>query len=151
VLPSPRGLEPDGWVCSMTAPVPGSGYVRDFLGVPVPLPVPPASQVVRELAYTHFTVLLDPARRLAAATGMNIAGGKLRDVERADDWHIDRRVGVDEQAGEELYARNDLDRGHLVRRRDPVWSEPVVAAQANVDTFVYPNAAPQAAMFNQSM
>jgi endonuclease G, mitochondrial len=32
-----------------------------------------------------------------------------------------------------------------------VWGELAVAAQANVDTFVYPNAAPQAADFNQSM
>lgn len=46
-----------------------------------------------------------------------------------------------------MYARNDLDRGHLVRRRDPVWGPD--AAQANEDTFVYTNAAPQTAAFNQ--
>lgn len=53
-----------------------------------------------------------------------------------------------EQAGPALYARNNLDRGHLVRRRDPVWGPD--AARANVDTFCYTNAAPQAAEFNQS-
>jgi len=106
--------------------------------------------MVRELAYTHFTELLDAARRLAVATGVNIAGGELRDVERSDDWRLDPRVGVGEQAGADLYEGNDLDRGHLVRRSDPVWGEPAVAEQANVDTFVYPNAAPQAAEFNQS-
>lgn len=53
-------------------------------------------------------------------------------------------------SSEELYAGIDLDRGHLVRRRDPVWGDAAVAARANVDTFVYPNAAPQAAAFNQS-
>lgn len=46
-------------------------------------------------------------------------------------------------------SRNDLDRGHLVRRRDPVWGSTTVAAQANLDTFHLTNAAPQVAAFNQ--
>ena len=52
------------------------------------------------------------------------------DLERADDWFLDPRVPAGGQAGPELYARNDLDRGHLVRRRDPVWGPPAVAARA---------------------
>lgn len=113
----------------------------------MPLPVP--EQEVRELPSTHFTVLLDPERRLAAATAVNIDGARLVDLERGDDWHLDPRVPADEQAGPELYARNDLDRGHLVRRRDPVWGDLVVARRANLETFAYPNAAPQASAFNQ--
>ena len=124
------------------------GYDARFLGPEVPLPVP--AQEVRELPSTHFTVLLDPVRRLAAATAVNIDGVALLDVPRGDDWYLDARVPTDEQAGNELYTRNDLDRGHLVRRRDPVWGEPGVAAQANRETFAYPNAAPQASGFNQS-
>ncbi|GEK20280.1 DNA/RNA non-specific endonuclease [Cellulomonas xylanilytica] len=124
-----------------------AGYDPSFLGASVPLPVP--SQTVRTLPSTHFTVLLDPARRLAAATAVNIDGAQLVDLERGDDWHLDPRVPADEQAGPELYARNDLDRGHLVRRRDPVWGDLVTARQANFDTFAYPNAAPQASAFNQ--
>lgn len=124
------------------------GYDPTFLGPAVPLPV--AARPVRELPSTHFTVLLDPARRLAAATAVNIDGVTLLDVPRGDDWHLDPRVPASEQCGPELYARNDLDRGHLVRRRDPVWGAPGVAAQANRDTFAYPNAAPQASGFNQS-
>ncbi|WP_019135217.1 DNA/RNA non-specific endonuclease [Cellulomonas massiliensis] len=104
---------------------------------------------MRELPSTHFTVLLDPARRLAAATAVNVDGSALVDVPRGDDWHLDPRVPADEQAGPELYARNDLDRGHLVRRRDPVWGEAATAARANRETFAYPNAAPQASAFNQ--
>lgn len=124
-----------------------AGYDPTFLGPPVPLPVP--TQPVRELPSTHFTVLLDPERRLAAATAVNIDGARLVDLERGDDWHLDPRVPADEQAGPELYVRNDLDRGHLVRRRDPVWGDLVVARRANFDTFAYPNAAPQASAFNQ--
>jgi len=124
-----------------------AGYDPTFLGPPVPLPVP--AQTVRNLPSTHFTVLLDPARTLAAATAVNIDGAQLVDLERGDDWHLDARVPADEQAGPELYARNDLDRGHLVRRRDPVWGDLVTARRANYDTFAYPNAAPQASAFNQ--
>jgi endonuclease G len=123
------------------------GYDPTFLGPLVPLPVP--AQTVRDLPSTHFTVLLDPVRRLAAATAVNIDGAQLVNLERGDDWHLDPRVPADEQAGPELYARNDLDRGHLVRRRDPVWGDLVVARKANFDTFAYPNAAPQASAFNQ--
>jgi endonuclease G len=123
------------------------GYDATFLGPLVPLPVP--AQTVRTLPSTHFTVLLDPARRLAAATAVNVDGGQLVNLERGDDWHLDPRVPADEQAGPELYARNDLDRGHLVRRRDPVWGDLAVARKANFDTFAYPNAAPQASAFNQ--
>jgi endonuclease G len=127
-----------------------AGYNHDFLAVPVALPAPVAGSPVRELPYTHFTVLLDPVRRLALSTGVNIDGDALLDLDRADDWHLDDRVPENEQTGESVYARNDLDRGHLVRRRDPVWGDRRTAAQANVDTFAYTNAAPQANDFNQS-
>jgi endonuclease G len=123
-----------------------TGYDADFLAVELPLP--PTDQPTRRLDYTHFSVLLHPERRLAAATAVNIDGAALVDLGRGDDWHLDDRVPASEQVGEELYARNDLDRGHLVRRRDPVWGAD--AARANFDTFVFTNAAPQAADFNQS-
>ena len=127
-----------------------AGYNADFLEIPLPLPVPPAGTLIRELLYTHFTVLLDPARRLAIAIGVNIDGDQLITVDRGDDWHLDSRVPVYEQAGEGVYARNDLDRGHLVRRQDPVWGDTTTARRANYDTFAYTNAAPQAGAFNQS-
>jgi endonuclease G len=126
------------------------GYNAEFLQIPLPLPAPPAGTLMRELPYTHFTVLLDPARRLAISSGVNIDGDQLVTVERGDDWHLDSRIPVYEQAGEGVYARNDLDRGHLVRRQDPVWGDEATARQANYDTFAYTNAAPQAAAFNQS-
>jgi endonuclease G len=125
------------------------GYRSDFLTTDVPLPRPLDGREVVELPYVHFTVLLDPTRRLAASTGVNIDGAALLDLDRSDDWRLDSRVPASAQAGEELYARNDLDRGHLVRRRDPVWGAPDVAAAANDATFVFTNAAPQAAPFNQ--
>ncbi|WP_262001434.1 DNA/RNA non-specific endonuclease [Microbacterium sp. Mcb102] len=124
------------------------GYDPAFLGATLPLPRP--AQTVRPLPYPRFTVLLDPARQLAAVTAVNIDGASLQDLPRTGDWRLDERVPAAEQTGPEVYARNDLDRGHLVRRRDPGWG-PVDAARAATEaTFSYPNAAPQAAGFNQS-
>jgi endonuclease G len=126
------------------------GYDAGFLELMLPLPGPPESTTTRELPYTHFTVLLEPMRRLALVTGVNIDGDQLVDVDRGDDWHLDARISPNEQTGADVYAKNDLDRGHLVRRRDPVWGDPATAQQANADTFAYTNAAPQAGAFNQS-
>ncbi|WP_345751065.1 DNA/RNA non-specific endonuclease [Microbacterium rhizophilus] len=126
------------------------GYSPDFLDVSVPLPVLSggAARSAAPLDYTHFTVILDRDRRLARLTAVNVDGAALVDVERGDDWRLDERIPAEWQAGPDVYARNDLDRGHLVRRRDPVWGED--AERANSDTFHYTNAAPQASGFNQS-
>ncbi|WP_144875400.1 DNA/RNA non-specific endonuclease [Microbacterium sp. 1.5R] len=124
------------------------GYDPDFLATRVPLPV--SARAVRALAYPRFTVLLDPGRRLAVVTGVNIDGERLLDLGRTGEWRLDPRIDADLQTGPEVYARNDLDRGHLVRRRDPGWGDPAEGRAAMEATFFYPNAAPQAAGFNQS-
>ncbi|SDT01427.1 endonuclease G [Friedmanniella luteola] len=126
------------------------GYDSDFLPTSVPLPAPSDGvESVRLLPFTHFSVVLELSRRLAVVTGVNIDGARLVEVDRGDDWHLDPRVPADLQCGPEVYAGNDLDRGHLVRRRDPVWGDQDTARQANLDSFAYVNAAPQAALFNQ--
>jgi len=129
-----------------------AGYDPRFLapGPLVPLPEPTDGTDVVVLAYTHFSIVQRPDRQLAAATVVAIDGGSLVDVPRSgDSWFLDPRLGPDEQAGAELYSRNDFDRGHLVRRRDPGWGPQ--AREANADTFSYANAAPQASRFNQSL
>lgn len=124
------------------------GYDPAFLSAELPLPRP--AHEVRELSYPRFSVLLDPERRLAAVTAVNIDGAKLLDLPRDGEWQLDPRIDADEQTGPAVYARNDLDRGHLVRRRDPGWGEAAEAREAMAATFFYTNAAPQAAGFNQS-
>ncbi|MHC2999221.1 DNA/RNA non-specific endonuclease [Microbacterium sp. HJ5] len=127
-----------------------SGYDPGFLGIPLPIPRPLGGTAVRGLAYPRFTVLLDPHRRLAAVTAVNIDGASLRDVPRTGEWQLDPRVPAAEQTGPAVYADNDLDRGHLVRRRDPGWGTAAEAREATEATFFYTNAAPQAGAFNQS-
>jgi endonuclease G len=132
------------------ADVTSEAYEEDFLGIPLPLPLPGDGRDVRELTYPRFTVLIDPERRLAVVTGVNIDGASLQDLPRTGDWDLDPRVAAEEQAGAAVYASNDLDRGHLVRRRDPGWGDEAEARLAMEATFTYPNAAPQASGFNQS-
>ena len=121
-----------------------------FLGIPLPLPRPADGREVRDLTYPRFTVLLEPERRLAVVTAVNIDGSALHDLPRTGEWELDARVPAAEQAGPAVYASNDLDRGHLVRRRDPGWGTRAEARDAMEATFTYPNAAPQASGFNQS-
>jgi endonuclease G len=129
-----------------------AGLDEHFLGMHLPLPAPAdgATETTR-LDYTHFSVLMRRDRRLAAVTGVGIDGAKLFDLDRSGiPWRLDPRLPADQQVGAEVYANNDLDRGHLVRRADAVWGDTQAEAQrGNTDTFHYTNAAPQAAKFNQ--
>jgi endonuclease G, mitochondrial len=68
-------------------------------------------------------------------------------VRSSDRWVLDPRIDEAAQSGEALYKSNDLDRGHLVRRLDPVWGPD--AADANVDTFHFTNSAPQHLKLNR--
>ncbi|MDQ0726482.1 DNA/RNA non-specific endonuclease [Microbacterium sp. W4I20] len=124
------------------------GYDSEFLSTAVAMPEPVFDAV--RLDYPRFSVLLDRERRLARVTAVNIDGALVRDLAREGEWRLDPRIDADEQTGPAVYARNDLDRGHLVRRRDPGWGDADDARAAMEATFFYPNAAPQAAGFNQS-
>lgn len=140
------------------------GYREDFLGDGeklVPLPAlgrwaddaasaaggpAEAPHVAR---YRHFSVAISRSRRQALYAAVNIDGTQLRRVPRNNRWLIDERFADAHQLGNEIYKNNDLDRGHLVRRLDPVWGSAAEAAQANADTFHYVNSAPQHKHLNQ--
>jgi DNA/RNA endonuclease G (NUC1) len=128
------------------------GFDEDFLGPHVPLPALSGVETVL-LPYTHFSVQMRLDKRLASVTGLGIDGRKLMDLDRSGiKWRLDPRLREDQQTGERVYARNDIDRGHLVRRASAVWGDTrAESAQANEDTFHYTNAAPQAAAFNQGL
>ena len=138
-----------------------TGYDPDFLQRPVPFPETPAP-LNNEIApvngndqgrlhYLHFSIVMHKTRRLALYTACNIDGSTLYSIHRGrDKWSLDPRLDKNFQVGNELYKKNPLDRGHLVRRLDPAWgSTRDEAAQAANDTFFYTNAHPQHAQLNQ--
>lgn len=102
------------------------------------------------LHYTHFSVVMCKSRRSAFYTAVNIDGSADVTIRRRNTtWLLDPRIPKDDQIGNEFYASNKIDRGHLVRRNDPVWGSSAEAAQAENDTFHYTNAAPQHQDLNQ--
>lgn len=135
-----------------------TGYEPDFLGQRVELPRIP-SQLKgdiaplkegsgNELKYTNFSLVMNKARKLAFFTAVNIDGALVQALKRdTDKWFFDPRIERDFQMGPEAYSKNDLDRGHLVRRLDPVWGDH--AKEANDDTFHFTNASPQHKNLNQ--
>jgi len=90
---------------------------------------------------------MSKSRRLAYYTVVNIDGNQLMKIGRNDKWYLDPRIETEYQCGPELYKNNSLDRGHLVRRLDPVWGDS--AKKANEDTFHFTNCAPQESKLNQ--
>lgn len=135
-----------------------AGYSAAFLGRDIPLPALTArnradalpligsSDVV--LTYQHFSIVMSRSRRLALFTAVNIDGQQLRNVTRERDrWSFDSRIARSAQAGPELYDGTVFDRGHLVRRLDPVWGKQ--ALRADADTFHFTNCAPQHEHFNR--
>ena len=135
-----------------------NGYDANFLEKKVPLPNIPNNlidDVVKlknsnneELKYTNFSAVMSKSRGLAFYTAVNIDGSKLQQLERNNDvWYYDPRIEREFQYGPELYSNNDLDRGHLVRRLDPVWGSNF--KDANEDTFHFSNCSPQHKNLNQ--
>jgi endonuclease G, mitochondrial len=135
-----------------------TGYDPNFLGQSVPLPSLPKSRrrdLVRlldrsgtELKYTHFSLLMSKSRKLAYFTAVNIDGSILKsEARKGDVWYLDPRIDQKYQSGAELYFKNELDRGHLVRRLDPMWGD--VWREAGEETFHFTNAAPQHKNLNQ--
>ncbi|MCC6510473.1 MAG: DNA/RNA non-specific endonuclease [Pirellulaceae bacterium] len=133
------------------------GYDPEFLpGWTVLLPKPDGDMrhlrrggTGTELKYQHFSVILSASRRMPIITATNIDGAQSRRVPRIDTWRYDGRLDQADQWGNELYTNNALDRGHMVRREDPVWGSLEIARRANIDTFHYTNSCPQMAGVNQ--
>ncbi|CAM3734601.1 DNA/RNA non-specific endonuclease [Nocardioides zeicaulis] len=136
------------------------GYDQTFLGADVAPPGPAdggtdggAGGAVLE--YTHFTVGMHPARRLAWWVAWNIDGLTLYpsdSISRSGErFKLDPRLPTEKQTGESVYADNDLDRGHVARRSDLLWGTTLEEAlRANSDSFFFTNITPQRAGFNQS-
>ncbi|MFN3641329.1 MAG: DNA/RNA non-specific endonuclease [Gemmobacter sp.] len=155
------------------------GYDPDFIGAPVPMPVPrdPARVLTlpdsgHVLPYYHFSVVMDARRRLALLTAANVDGSAAmrrpenrpegdysrkglagmgpRDTER---WFPDPRLPPEAQLPDRFYMRDrgSFDRGHIVRRDDVAWGATYEEMRrANGDTFHVTNCSPQTKAFNQA-
>jgi endonuclease G len=163
--PSPRDVPPET-PASPQSYADRPGYQPDFLGdnalfVPLPtIAAQHATDILRqtagpnrgstELKYVHFSIMMSKSRKMPFFTAVNIDGSSLlRPRRERDVWRFDPRIPQSAQLGNELYRGNNLDRGHQVRRLDPVWGENEEALLAQEDTFHYTNSCPQHALLNQ--
>ena len=136
-----------------------NGYNPKFLdGWRIGLPLPPGDmrELRRggqgvELKYQHFSVVMSVSRRMPIITAVNIDGSQSRSLPRITTWSFDGRLDKEDQWGDALYDSNALDRGHMVRREDPVWGTLKEARVANEDTFHFTNSCPQMAGVNQQV
>ncbi|WP_246763565.1 DNA/RNA non-specific endonuclease [Rhizobium sp. 007] len=88
-------------------------------------------------------------------TAVNIDGSKVLST-KSRSWRRDDRLPASEQTLADIYGKVpgkgvQIDRGHLVRRLDPVWGDQDVADRAGDDTFHYTNAAPQEHVYNSEI
>lgn len=136
----------------------GIGFSPDFLSKRVDTPTLSVSNGRNAfrlngsevLPYTHFSLALNKRRRFAFWVGWNIDGASLRKLSRKSiPFVMDPRVPAEFQAGDELYAGNRLDRGHIARRADLLWGGVAEAKRANKDSFFFTNITPQMDDFNQ--
>lgn len=143
----------------------GDGYKADFLGREKRVPLPGLPDSLADLAvtvnrqgdgvdrfalkYTHYSVVMNGRRRMPFYSAVNIDGTQLRRVPRSNNWFLDSRIPANTQSGPDVYSNNDLDKGHMTRRLDPVWGSPGLANRADADSFCYTNACPQHKDLNQ--
>ncbi len=137
------------------------GYNAMFLGEEYEVPLPQLSEEMLAdtarlkdgsylLNYVHFSIAIKRSRGLAYYSAVNIDGANFVKIRRGSTrWRLDPRISEEHQYGNGVYRKNELDKGHLVRRIDPNWGED--AKKANVDTFYYTNSAPQHKNLNQKI
>lgn len=137
------------------------GYDPRFLGDDFEIPLPEltdeqlantarnrlASADSHVFPYHHFSLVMNKERRLAYYTAGNVDGRREKSISRndfSDRWFLDPRLEKSDQLQNDLYYDNDLDRGHLVRRLDPVWGDTFAEAKlAHDDSFHWTNGCPQ--------
>ncbi len=139
------------------------GYDPDFLGVPVPLPVP-RPELRRELAprlddpdrflleFRHFTTCMHARRRLPvfAAANLGTVGKPDTLPKNRPQWSIDPRIAEDHQPDDSIFS-SMLQRGHLAARDIVLWGKTATERnEADRHSFTLTNACPQLAKFNSS-
>lgn len=138
---------------------PDLGFDPCFLPMRVDLPALPDDSSIL-LPYLHYSVALNPARRMPYFTAVNIDAERYNQLKAqipsrkdigADRWILDDRIPKEVQLPASFYRDNDFDLGHMVRREDVLWGDNVEQAlAANNATFYLTNATPQHKDFNRN-
>jgi DNA/RNA endonuclease G (NUC1) len=115
------------------------GFDTSFLGIEIGLPA--VTGVAEEFRYLHFSVVMNPARRLAWYTAYNMQPPEK--VKRGDRWMPDPMLPVAFQPHNNHFLGSGFDRGHLVSPRTVSWGTSRQAELANHQSFFWTNTSPQ--------
>lgn len=93
---------------------------------------------------------------------------RARAAEASTSWKPDHRISEEDQTTENWYrgynkliprpqtddrsryiAKANFDRGHIVRRTEPIWGSEQAGREASIHSYTHANAAPQEVLFNQ--
>ncbi len=103
------------------------------------------------LKYTNMSLVMHTRRRFAiySAANLDFAGRYIMDSKRS--WKYDPRIPIEAQVGDEAYAGNQFDKGHLTRQEDMEYGDTMEAAfQSTADTCHWTNCTLQHAKFNRT-
>jgi DNA/RNA endonuclease G (NUC1) len=115
------------------------GFETDFLGVEVGFPT--ITGVAEEFRYLHFSVVMNPARRLAWYVAYNMQPPEH--VERKDQWLPDPMLPRSFQPSNDHFLGSGFDRGHIISPASVSWGTPRQAQLANRQSFFWTNTMPQ--------
>jgi DNA/RNA endonuclease G (NUC1) len=121
------------------------GFVTDFLGVEVGFPV--VTGVAEEFRYLHFSVVMNPARRLAWYVAYNM--GPHENVQRGNRWMPDPMLPASFQPNNAHFLGTGFDRGHLAAPLSVSWGTTRQAQLANYQSFFWTNTSPQHPAMNR--
>ena len=123
------------------------GFDTNFLDTEIALPG--ITGVAEEFRYLHFSVVMNPARRLAWYVAANMARYAGPPVERGGGWLADPMLPISFQPQNSHFLGTGLDRGHIARVRSVSWGTQREAQLANRQAFFWTNTAPQHPHMNQ--
>lgn len=121
------------------------GYDATFLGTEVSLPIIPG--VGDEYPYLHFSVVMNPGRRLAWYVAYNIEPS-VSGWERLDQWMADPTLSQVFQPSNEHFFRTEFDRGHLISPMSVAWGKGRAPQIAVRQSYFWTNTAPQTRVLN---
>ena len=129
------------------------GYDPLFLDAKRPITLPGVTGPAAVLRYLHFTVVMNPARRIAHYVAYNCDGSQLAGLARPtrDNWSADPLLPESLQMSMHLLRHSPYDRGQLMARSVACWGEPQMASISNPQAFYFPNVAPQHRLLNQRL
>lgn len=112
----------------------------------------PAGTKEYVLKYTNMSLVMHSRRKFAIYSAANLDfARRYASLQSKRVWRYDPRIPLEAQTGDEAYAGNAFDRGHLTRQEDMEYGDTMQdALQSTADTCHWTNVCLQHAKFNQT-